>query len=300
MYTEVLKMNEEYSSEGEISSDDLVRLLQEFGFTENDSKIYITLLQLQIASPSEISKISNVERSRVYDSLKRLSKRGFVLEESVKRPRFRPIDPERMISIIRANLQRKMQTADALEQSLRMLSQSNVEKMGVWTLTDKKTIKSNFKELIEGATSFCFIIYPELFNLNEMLNLADMLIEKKKANPNIEIIIAMHLKQEFKKIYHEMFKMNIQLKHFGTNEMFPFGLAVAENILFTVLTDTKSKPEYSFGIIFEKPEVNIINSFRVLATWFFSTLCKKVVFEKKTDNLQIGNKMLNELMEEEK
>ena len=109
-------MSEDYADE---NTSDIVKLLQEFGFTENDSKIYITLLQLQIASPSEISKISNVKRSRVYDSLKRLSKRGFILEESVKRPRFRPIEPERMIAIIRANLQKKIRSADTLEQSLR-------------------------------------------------------------------------------------------------------------------------------------------------------------------------------------
>lgn len=284
-------MSEDYADE---NTSDIVKLLQEFGFTENDSKIYITLLQLQIASPSEISKISNVERSRVYNSLKRLSKRGFILEESVKRPRFRPIEPERMIAIIRANLQKKIQSADTLEQSLRSLSQSSAEKMGVWTLTDKKSIRSTFKELVESSSSFCYVIFPDVYNLNEMLNLAELLLEKKKVNPEIDIVIAMHMKQEYKKIFHEMYKTNIELKHFGTNEMFPFGLAVGENILFTVLTDTKNKPEYSFGIIFEKPDENIIKSFRVLASWFFGTLCKTVVFEKKSDGLNVtdGNNIL--------
>ena len=251
-------MSEDYADE---NTSDIVKLLQEFGFTENDSKIYITLLQLQIASPSEISKISNVERSRVYDSLKRLSKRGFILEESVKRPRFRPIEPERMIAIIRANLQKKIQSADTLEQSLRSLSQSSAEKMGVWTLTDKKSIRSTFKELVESSSSFCYVIFPDVYNLNEMLNLAELLLEKKKVNPEIDIVIAMHMKQEYKKIFHEMYKTNIELKHFGTNEMFPFGLAVGENILFTVLTDTKNKPEYSFGIIFEKPDEKYYQEF---------------------------------------
>jgi hypothetical protein len=186
-----------------------------------------------------------------------------------------------MISKIKNNLSKKLQTANNLETSLRKLSQSNVEKMGVWTLTDKKTIKNSFKELVDGATSFCHAIYPETLNLNELLNLADMLIDKKKANPDIDIMIALHIKQDFKKIYHEMFKMGIELKHFGGSDMFPFGLAVADNILFTVLTDTKGKPEYNFGIIFEKPENDIIGSFRVLANWFYTTFCKNVVFEKK-------------------
>ena len=56
------------------------KFLLEIGFTLNESKVYLTLLQNRYLNGYEISKLSNVSRSLVYNVIDRLVAKGFVLK----------------------------------------------------------------------------------------------------------------------------------------------------------------------------------------------------------------------------
>lgn len=56
------------------------KFLLEIGFTLNESKVYLTLLQNRYLNGYEISKFSNVSRSLVYNVIDRLVAKGFVLK----------------------------------------------------------------------------------------------------------------------------------------------------------------------------------------------------------------------------
>jgi len=53
-------------------------ILMDIGFTKNEAKTYIALLNLGLATATKISKNSGLHRANVYDSLKKLSEKGFV------------------------------------------------------------------------------------------------------------------------------------------------------------------------------------------------------------------------------
>lgn len=57
----------------------LISLLKHFNFTESESKIYIALLQNGPRSGYEVSKISGVPRSKVYNILELLIQKGAVM-----------------------------------------------------------------------------------------------------------------------------------------------------------------------------------------------------------------------------
>jgi predicted transcriptional regulator len=54
------------------------KVLQEFGLTENETIIYLELLKHQEITPYKISKITNIARSTVYDTLSKLALKGLV------------------------------------------------------------------------------------------------------------------------------------------------------------------------------------------------------------------------------
>ena len=56
------------------------KFLLEIGFTLNEAKVYLTLLQNRYLNGYEISKLSNVSRSLVYNVIDRLVGKGFVLK----------------------------------------------------------------------------------------------------------------------------------------------------------------------------------------------------------------------------
>ena len=56
------------------------KFLLEIGFTLNKAKVYLTLLQNRYLNGYEISKLSNVSRSLVYNVIDRLVAKGFVLK----------------------------------------------------------------------------------------------------------------------------------------------------------------------------------------------------------------------------
>lgn len=58
--------------------DKIINLFKKFNFTESETKVYVTLLQNGAKSGYEVSKISGVPRSKVYNSLELLIKKGTV------------------------------------------------------------------------------------------------------------------------------------------------------------------------------------------------------------------------------
>ena len=60
--------------------NDNYKFLLEIGFTLNEAKVYLTLLQNRYLNGYEISKLSKVSRSLVYNVIDRLVAKGFILK----------------------------------------------------------------------------------------------------------------------------------------------------------------------------------------------------------------------------
>ncbi len=83
----------------------IIKGLQNLGFTLNDSKVYFSLLTLGKSNPAKISEISGVDRPRVYDSLKRLKAKKFIEEEPTKRaPKYKAKPPKYVFNNLRMEL----------------------------------------------------------------------------------------------------------------------------------------------------------------------------------------------------
>jgi len=87
----------------------LQALLKDFGLTENEAKIYLSLLELKEALPSTLSRREGIKRSTVYSVLEQLSEKGYV--SSLKKNgymHYRASSPE-IISEIQKNKCRKLE-----------------------------------------------------------------------------------------------------------------------------------------------------------------------------------------------
>lgn len=79
-----------------------LEVLEEIGLSQNEAKIYETLVKIGTSSLNKISTESNVHRRNVYDSIDKLLKKGLVTEEFISGTRFvRAINPSRLLDIVK-------------------------------------------------------------------------------------------------------------------------------------------------------------------------------------------------------
>jgi len=71
--------------------DEDIKLLTQIGFTGNQAKLYLTLLKIEKASGTQLSKNSGLPRPVVYRTLKEIQKMGLVEQELSKPYKFKAI-----------------------------------------------------------------------------------------------------------------------------------------------------------------------------------------------------------------
>ncbi|MBT3408172.1 hypothetical protein HOK68_04955 [Candidatus Woesearchaeota archaeon] len=86
--------------------NDIVSRLKEFGLNNYEAKLWISLLSRGIAGASELSEIANVPRSRAYDVLESLEKKGFIMIKVGKPIKYMPISPANVLE----NLKKKLKS----------------------------------------------------------------------------------------------------------------------------------------------------------------------------------------------
>ncbi|MBI2124989.1 TrmB family transcriptional regulator [Candidatus Woesearchaeota archaeon] len=67
--------------------------LKDFGLNSYERKLWIALLSRGVSSAGELSDISNVPRSRAYDVLESLEKKGFIVVKVGKPIKYLAVSP---------------------------------------------------------------------------------------------------------------------------------------------------------------------------------------------------------------
>ena len=81
---------------------DKVEILEEVGFSKNEAKVYLALLELGSTTVTRISSKSKVNRTNIYDCLTKLIARGLVSYFSEKDTKyFQAADPELLTNILK-------------------------------------------------------------------------------------------------------------------------------------------------------------------------------------------------------
>lgn len=78
------------------------QVLNELGFSKNEAKVYLALLELGSSTATKIAEKSKIHRTNVYDALEGLLKKGviaYILKGEVKY--FRATDPKNLLNVVK-------------------------------------------------------------------------------------------------------------------------------------------------------------------------------------------------------
>ncbi|MBS3077060.1 TrmB family transcriptional regulator [Candidatus Pacearchaeota archaeon] len=144
---------------------ELVKRIKEyFNLNIYETKVWIALLSKGIASAGEIAAISGVPRSRTYDVLESLEKRGFAIIKIGKPVKYIAVKPtevlEKMKSFTMQEAQEKVKNLSTLKDTTEYAELESLHKSGIspiktheitGSLRGRSNVISRLRELIQNA-----------------------------------------------------------------------------------------------------------------------------------------------------
>lgn len=130
--------------------------LKELGFSKYEAACYVALIKKHPANGSQLSKISGIARSRIYDVLRNLLSKGYVVE--VNAGFYAPLPSDELIRRLKSSFDSSI---DALEDQIAKASQTD-DLEYVWTITGYENVMEKAMKMIEHAKKEIYIrLFPE-------------------------------------------------------------------------------------------------------------------------------------------
>lgn len=131
----------------------LIAALKAVGFTANESKAYLTLLQKNPATGYEISGRSGIPRSAIYEILKRLETMGVVSLIDTNPARYIPLPPEQLFEHLEAEFRHNLEN---LKQSLQNIN-SQWEAGDLWNIRGYENMISRARAMLQKASESVYL-----------------------------------------------------------------------------------------------------------------------------------------------
>jgi predicted transcriptional regulator len=93
--------------------------LKDFGLNSYEVKLWVALLSRGVSTAGELSDIANVPRSRTYDVLESLEKKGFIVLKIGKPIKYMAIEPSRVVDVLKKNIQTEAKSRSEMIDGLR-------------------------------------------------------------------------------------------------------------------------------------------------------------------------------------
>ncbi|MBW6451480.1 MAG: hypothetical protein K0B02_02005 [DPANN group archaeon] len=151
--------------------------LRQFGFTQYESKAYITLISKGVLSGPDISKFSKIPKSKIYDVVNNLLTKRMIEEFPGTPRKFKARAIDNVFNEILTNKKEKIdnleKTAETLKTRikgmLKFAEKTYIEKNSViWTVDGRKAFHEKFAEMGDKSTKEVFVITP-YFSRNPLI-----------------------------------------------------------------------------------------------------------------------------------
>ncbi len=246
-----------------IVKDDLLsKLRRYFDLNLYEVKLWAALLSRGVSTAGELSDIANVPRSRSYDILESLEKKGFVVMKLGKPIKYIAIPPTEVVDRVKKNMninaQEKIKRLDSIKGSPMMTELDSLHSTGI-TLVEpsdmtgcvrgRNNLYNHLDMLIKDAKASVNIATTEKGFIRKAEGLRPTLERAKKRG--VKIRIAAPITKENKKVADSL-KSFAEVKH---NEKIDsrFITVDSKDMVFMLMNDKDVHPSYDLGVWVRTP-----------------------------------------------
>jgi len=235
------------------------KLKDYFDLNIYETKVWLALLSRGISSAGEIAELSGVPRSRTYDVLESLEKRGFVIQKLGKPVKYIAVKPKIVIEKMRNNTmmlaEEKVKTLSTLKetkeyQELEELHKSGIEPIKNHELSTSIKGRSNLylqmRALMESAQTTIYMATSEFELMSKQKMFKDAFSALKKRGIDVKVIIS-DGEEEAKRLIK---KFGVKIKSKPLNSRFV--IADKNEIIFTI-KPTKVHEDFDYGVWINSP-----------------------------------------------
>ncbi len=239
-----------------IIQKEFLNQLKSFGLNSYESKIWTALLSRGVSTAGELSDIANVPRSRSYDVLESLEKKGFVVMKFGKPIKYLAVPPEEVVERVKKNMRREadvkvkrleeMKGTEVLDE-LKSLHKQGIELVEITDLSGslrgRHNLYNHLDMVLKNAKKSVTIMSTAQGMMRKLEGLKPTLEKIKKRG--VKIRVAGQITKDNKDIVKSM--LNIaEIRH--TDAKARFAIVDGRDLTFMVLNDSEVHPTYDVGV----------------------------------------------------
>ncbi len=245
-------MNEEF----------LKKLRSAFDLNIYEVKIWTALLSKGVASAGELSDISDVPRSRSYDVLESLEKKGFVIMKLGKPIKYIAVKPEEILKRVKNSIKgyadNKVKVLEKVRdetvfKELELLYKQGIEHIDISTISGaikgRKNIYDHLETMLSNATKTVNILTSPTDFVRKAENFRSLF--KKLKDKGVKIKIATKVTNENKKLIKDISEFAEIKNANGLSSR--FCVIDSKDVMFMILDDKDVHENYDTGIWVNTP-----------------------------------------------
>lgn len=245
-----------------VNEDFLSNLRRAFSLNLYEVKLWTALLSRGISTAGELSDIADVPRSRTYDVLESLERKGFVVVKPEKPIKYLAISPQEVLSRVQKRMEEKaterakrlteLSDSDVLAE-LNALFKQGIEPMQATdfsgALKGRHNLYDHLSLLIKEAQSSIFLITSEEGIIRKVRSLKSVLEKAKERGVSISIVAPET--ENTKQILNSLKDIADIKKANDINAR--FCIVDGRQILLMLLDDKDVHPTYDLGMWISTP-----------------------------------------------
>ncbi|KYK24546.1 hypothetical protein AYK26_03120 [Euryarchaeota archaeon SM23-78] len=245
-----------------IVQDAFLKKIKDFGLNSYEAKIWTALLSRGVSTAGELSDIAGVPRSRSYDVLESLEKKGFIIMKLGKPIKYIAIPPEEVMERVkkrismeaqeRSKILEQLQGSDILKE-LNTLHTQGIDMINPSDLTGvikgRTQIYNHLSSMIKNAKKSVVLMTTEEGLIRKHKHLSKVFKKANEKGVNVKILSS--LTNKSKEVVKDLKKYSDVQNIKGYNGRF----CIVDNkeIAFMILDDTKVHPSYDVAIWVNTP-----------------------------------------------
>lgn len=245
-----------------VKDEFLSKLRQYFGLNLYEVRIWTALLSRGVSTAGELSDIGNVPRSRAYDVLESLEKKGFVVMKLGKPIKYLAVEPKEVVERVKKLITResfekvkrldKLKTTDVLGE-LNSLHKQGIEFVEPADLSGairgRHNLYTHLETMIKGANKTVTIMTTSKGILRKVDALKGELERLKKKG--VKIRIGAPVTKDAMTSINDINKIAEVKNVKGINAR--FCIVDGKELMFMVMNDDEVHPTYDIGVWVNTP-----------------------------------------------